>query len=146
MKIDFDKLEFVHDISIEKYNGLRESVDFITIIEKRAQCALEHSLYKVIATYEGEPIGMARVVGDGGYVYFICDVIVNPNYQSMGIGRKLIENVLGWLENQVDSGETIMVNLMSAMNKEAFYERLGFNRRPFGNHGCGMSKWISKEE
>jgi len=37
-----------------------------------------------------------------------------------------------------------MVNLMSAMNKEVFYEKLGFHKRPFDNHGSGMSRWISK--
>jgi GNAT superfamily N-acetyltransferase len=89
---------------------------------------------------------MARVVGDGGYVYFICDVIVRPSYQSNGLGRQIIESVLAWLESQVEENETIMVNLMSAMNKEPFYEKLGFHKRPFGNHGSGMSRWISKPE
>jgi hypothetical protein len=36
-----------------------------------------------------------------------------------------------------------MVNLMSAMNKEPFYEKMGFHKRPFGNHGSGMSQWIT---
>ena len=77
-------------------------------------------------------------------MYFICDVIVRPAYQSQGLGRAIIENVLGWLETQVAEDETIMVNLMSSMNKEPFYEKLGFHKRPFGNHGSGMSRWISK--
>ena len=46
----------------------------------------------------------------------------------------------------VEEGETVMVNLMSAMNKESFYKKLGFHQRPFGNHGSGMSKWISRQE
>lgn len=141
MKID--GITFQHEISVEEYNNLRGSVDFIRITPKRAECALDHSLYKIIAFREGTPIGMARVVGDGGYVYFICDVIVHPDYQSRGLGRRIIENVLEWLESQVDAGETIMVNLMSAMNKEEFYSKLGFHKRPFGNHGSGMSRWIS---
>ena len=137
-------ITFTHTISIENYNDLRASVDFITIREKRARIALENSLYTLIALDDGKPVGMARVVGDGGYVYFICDVIVRPAYQSRGLGRRIIEQVLQWLEDQVDEGETIMVNLMSAMNKEPFYEKLGFHKRPFGTHGSGMSRWISK--
>lgn len=137
-----ENITFQHEISVSDYNNLRASVDFIRITPERAACALMNSLYKVIACNEREPIGMARVVGDGGYVYFICDVIVHPDYQSKGLGRKIIEDVLGWLEDQVDEGETIMVNLMSAMNKEEFYGKLGFHKRPFGNHGSGMSKWI----
>ena len=139
-----EQFNFQHEISVEDYNELRASVDFIQITPKRAKCALAHSLYKVIAVDGDRPVGMARVVGDGGYVYFICDVIVHPAYQSRGLGRKIIENVLDWLENQVEEGETIMVNLMSAMNKEDFYSKLGFHRRPFGNHGSGMSRWIVK--
>lgn len=143
--MNIEHITFQHEISVENYNHLRESVDFIQITPRRAECALANSLYKIVAVDKGQPVGMARVVGDGGYVYFICDVIVHPKYQSRGLGRKIIEHVLEWLESQVDEGETIMVNLMSAMNKEEFYGKLGFHKRPFGNHGSGMSKWISKE-
>lgn len=139
-----EQIQFQHEISVEEYNKLRASVDFIQVIPKRAERALGNSLYKVIAMDGERPVGMARVVGDGGYVYFICDVVVHPSYQSKGLGRKIIENVLAWLENQVEEGETIMVNLMSAMNKEDFYSKLGFHRRPFENHGSGMSRWITK--
>lgn len=138
------EIHFTHTISIENYNDLRASVDFITIRPKRARIALDNSLYTLIAMDGDTPVGMARVVGDGGYVYFICDVIVRPSYQSQGLGRSIIEQVLAWLESQVDENETIMINLMSAMNKESFYEKLGFHKRPFGNHGSGMSRWISK--
>ncbi len=139
-----NNIHFTHSISIENYNKLRASVDFITVQPKRAEVALSNSLFTIIAMDDDTPVGMARVVGDGGYVYFICDVIVSPAYQSKGLGRRLIEQVLAWLESQVEEDETIMVNLMSAMNKEPFYEKLGFHKRPFGNHGSGMSRWISK--
>ena len=139
-----ENITFTHEITIENYNDLRASVDFITIRENRAETALANSLYILIAMEGDRPVGMARVVGDGGYVYFICDVIVRPSHQSHGLGRQIIENVLSWLQNQVEGDETIMVNLMSAMNKEPFYEKLGFHKRPFGNHGSGMSQWIHK--
>ncbi|MCH5252559.1 MAG: GNAT family N-acetyltransferase [Lachnospiraceae bacterium] len=141
--MNIENITFTHSISVENYNALRTSVDFIPIRPKRAEIALTNSLYILVAMKGDTPIGMARVVGDGGYVYFVCDVIVRPEYQSQGLGRQIIETVLAWLENQVEEGETIMVNLMSAMNKESFYEKLGFHKRPFGNHGSGMSRWIS---
>lgn len=137
-------LHYTHEISIDDYNHLRASVDFITIHPKQARIALDHSLYTLVAMDNDTPVGMARVVGDGGYVFFICDVIVHPSYQSQGVGRTIIERILAWLESQVEENETIMVNLMSAMNKEPFYEKLGFHKRPFDNHGSGMSRWISK--
>ncbi len=142
--MNLNNITFSHEISIEDYNDLRASVDFIHIQPRRAKVALANSLYTLVAVKDGRPVGMARVVGDGGYVYFICDVIVRPSCQSQGLGRLIIENVLSWLEDQVETGETIMVNLMSAMNKEPFYKKLGFHKRPFGNHGSGMSRWISR--
>lgn len=140
-----DDFNYSSKIDIEEYNELRQSVDFITIRPNRAKTALNNALYTIVARDGDKPVGMTRVVGDGGYVYFICDVIVRPEYQSNGLGRRLIETTLAWLEDQVDGDETIMVNLMSAMGKEKFYEKLGFNTRPFGNHGSGMSRWISKD-
>lgn len=135
-------ISFKNSISIQDYKSLRKSVDFVLTTDERTKIALKNSLY-LIAAFEGDHvIGMARVVGDGGYTYFICDVIVRPEYQSKGLGRKLITDILDWLSHEVSSGETIMVNLMSAYEKEPFYEKLGFHRRPFDNHGCGMSYWI----
>lgn len=135
-------ISFENRINLTNYKRLRESVEFVITTDERTKVAIQNSLY-LIAAYNGaEAIGMARVVGDGGYVYFICDVIVHPDYQSRGLGRQLITNVLAWLKAQVLPGETIMINLMSAYEKEPFYEKLGFHRRPFGNHGSGMSCWL----
>lgn len=139
-----DNITLVHDISVDDYIALRKSVNFANTTIARIKIALSNSLYTVVIKKDEKTIGMARVVGDGGYVFFICDVIVHPSFQSKGLGRLVIENVLSWIDDQVNPGETVMVNLMSAMNKEPFYEKLGFSKRPYGNHGAGMSKWISK--
>ena len=139
-----DNITFNDTITINEYNDLRASVDFITIRPNRAETALQNSLYLIVARDGTRPVGMARVVGDGGYVYFICDVIVRPDYQSRGLGRRLIETVLSWLRQQVGEDETIMINLMSAMGKEPFYEKLGFHKRHFDNHGSGMSQWLER--
>lgn len=43
-----------------------------------------------------------------------------------------------------DEGETIMINLMAAKDKEPFYEKLGFMRRPNDERGCGMTRFLKK--
>ena len=139
------KILIDNHLTLEEYNSLRSSVQFVLTTPQRAQLALNHSLYLcVIRDLDGNALGMARVVGDGGYTFFICDVIVKPEFQRNGFGKLLIENILSQLENDVSEGETIMVNLMSAYQKESFYEKHGFFKRPFGCHGSGMSRWISK--
>ena len=84
-----DDFNYSSKIDIEEYNELRQSVDFITIRPNRAKTALNNALYTIIARDGDKPVGMTRVVGDGGYVYFICDVIVRPEYQSMGLEEGL---------------------------------------------------------
>lgn len=130
-------ITFTHEISIEDYNDLRASVVSSPIRPKRARVALANSLYTLIAMDGSGPgrDGQSSMRWPG-YVYFICDVIVRPSYQSHGLGRQIIENVLAWLESQVEDDETIMVNLMSAMNKEPFYEKLGFHQKTLWQSWC----------
>lgn len=135
---------FTDTISVEEYNALRRSVNWIPVKETRAGKALANSFYKRIAWKDGEPVGMARIVSDGGYTYFITDVIVRPDYQGMHIGSRLIDDLLGFIKKDVMAGETVMVSLMSAYEREDFYGRLGFHARPYGNHGSGMSMWVSR--
>lgn len=135
---------YTDEISVDEYNMLRRSVGWITVTEARARKALKNSFYKRIAWRDGEPVGMARIVSDGGYTYFITDVIVKPELQGEHIGSILIHDLLDYIKRDVMDGETVMVSLMAAYERESFYERFGFHTRPFGNHGPGMSMWVSR--
>lgn len=138
------QITYTDQIGVDEYNMLRKSVGWITVKETRAQKALDNSFYKRIAWKDGQPIGMARIVSDGGYTYFITDVIVSPECQGEHIGSKLIDDLLEYIKRDVMDGETVMVSLMAAYERETFYERFGFHARPFGNHGPGMSMWVSR--
>lgn len=137
-------LTYTDKITVEEYNELRRSVHWITVKEKRAQKALDNSYYKLIARRDDVPVGMARIVSDGGYTYFITDVIVHPDCQGDHIGMTLIQRLLEYIERDIADDETVMVSLMAAYERESFYERFGFHTRPFGNHGPGMSMWMSR--
>lgn len=138
------QIVYTEEISVEEYNLLRRCVGWILVKESRAQRALENSFYKKIAWKDGKPVGMARIVSDGGYTYFITDVIVRPEFQGEHIGTKLIGDMLEYIKRDVMDGETVMVSLMAAYERESFYEQFGFHTRPFGNHGPGMSMWLSR--
>ena len=138
------EITYASQIDVESYNELRKAVHWITVKENRAAKALSNSFYTQVA-YDGKkPVGMARIVSDGGYTYFITDVIVLPEYQGYHIGTTLIDRLLEYIKKDVMDGETVMVSLMAAYERESFYERFGFHTRPFGNHGPGMSMWVSR--
>lgn len=62
----------------------------------------------------------------------------------MGIGTKIMEYLIAYIEKVPISDCNIMVGLMSAKGKESFYERFGFSKRPNEFQGNGMILSISK--
>ncbi len=76
----------------------------------------------VISVWDDERlIGFARATSDGIYRATIWDVVIHPDYQGAGLGRKLVETVLSHPRmNRVER-----VYLMTT-HQQRFYERIGF--------------------
>ncbi len=121
----------------EEYNWLREQVGWRTHPAEVIRMALPNSLYGVCAYQAGRLVGMARVIGDGGLVYYIQDVIVVPECQRQGIGAKMMDRVMEYI--RAHAHQNMIVGLMSAKGKEAFYEKYGFTVRPTDGLGAGMT-------
>ena len=66
---------------------------------EQTRLAMEHTLFRVSAFDGDKIIAMARMIGDMGLDYYIKDVIVRPEYQSKGIGRLLINELLKFVNN-----------------------------------------------
>lgn len=132
-------------ISAEEYNDMRIAVGWKVLDVKQAETGLENSVYLTVA-YDGDrPVGMARVVGDGGYMNLIADVMVIPEYQKKGIGGQLIKNINRYLDDLGKDGLCIMVNLMATTGNEGFYEKYGYVARPNETMGAGMVRWINDD-
>ena len=76
----------------------------------------------VITAWDGDRlIGFARATSDGIYRATIWDVVIHPDYQGAGLGRKLVETVLSHPRmNRVER-----IYLMTT-HQQRFYERIGF--------------------
>ena len=136
---------FGNKITVEDFNFLRKSVGWSEIEAKLASKTVENALFIVTAICEGKTIGLTRVSGDGGYVVFITDVIVQPDYQNQGIGKQLMAKAMDFIkETFLEKGQNVFVNLMSAKGRESFYEKFGFEKRPNEKFGAGMAQWIKK--
>jgi ribosomal protein S18 acetylase RimI-like enzyme len=66
-------------------------------------------------------VGLARVMTDGVLFSFLCDLAVEPDVQGLGIGKKLIAEVL-----ERCAGTELV--LRDSDLSSGFYERLGFRR------------------
>jgi ribosomal protein S18 acetylase RimI-like enzyme len=85
------------------------------------EIAISRSEPVVSAWDEEKLIGFARAVSDGIYRATIFDVVVDCDYQRLGLGRKLVETVLA--HPCMKRVERIY---LTTTHQQSFYERLGF--------------------
>lgn len=88
--------------------------------------AISNSRYSVSARMEGNLVGYGRIVSDGLYQTFICDVIVHPEFQGKGIGKNIVQRLM----NHCKESNLTFIQLSCAKGKIGFYEKFGFRVRP----------------
>ncbi|NOH24674.1 GNAT family N-acetyltransferase [Vibrio europaeus] len=101
---------------------LRVAAGLSTKSLKAAQIALPNSLYAISIRKEGVLIAMGRVVGDGACNFEVVDVAVDPNYQGMGLGKRVMEYIDKYLSSVALEGSYVSM----IADEPAFYEKLGY--------------------
>ena len=89
---------------------------------KELMSALKNSHTLVVARSEGLLVGIGNAISDGHLVVYYPHMLVHPDYQGKGVGRKMMEamqSVYGSFHQQMltADGEAI-----------EFYKKLGFER------------------
>lgn len=134
-------LEYNNMLSVKEYCELRSAVEWQPIMEEQAQSALHNSDFIIACRDDKNIVGGARIIWDKGYIAYLADVMVKPEYQKQGIGKKLVEECISYIDKQLKAGWRIKIVLVSAKGKEQFYEKFGFQARPNENEGAGMQVW-----
>ena len=85
--------------------------------------AIAHS-YPVVTAWDNERlIGFSRATSDGLFRATIWDVVLHPDYQGSGLGRRLVETLIAHPHmNQVER------TYLMTTHKQSFYERIGFEQ------------------
>lgn len=76
--------------------------------------------------------------------YTMVDVVVQPEYQRMGIGGKIVNMLLDYVLRKTPDGGRSSIQLTAEKGKESFYEKMGFKTIPHEFCGSGMRKVIYK--
>ncbi len=139
-------LSYSNGITVEEYCALRSAVGWQPVVEAQARSGLDHSDFVIACRDEGMIAGCARIFWDKGYIAYLADVMVRPGYQGRGIGRKLVSECIGYIDSQLKEGWRVKIVIVSSKGKEAFYEKLGFQRRPNERDGAGMNLWREGEK
>ena len=89
---------------------------------KDLKTVFSNSMFKCFVFDGNRIIGSGRALVDGIDCSYICDIALHPEYQGLGIGKKLVENLI----KQSKLHKKII--LYANPGKEGFYSRLGFKK------------------
>lgn len=132
-----------NSLTYEEYVSLRISVGWNNFDEGQVSDSISNSIYNITAIDNGRAIAMGRLIGDGIY-FMIVDIVVNPEFQGKGIGSRIIEMLLKYVEDRTPTGGRSSVQLIAEQGKEEFYIKRGFKLIPHEFCGSGMRKIIRK--
>lgn len=112
--------------TVDDYIRIRLDAGLSRKTEKAATIGLKNSLFAVTVFAEDEPIGLGRIIGDGGCFFEIVDIAVLPEHQGKGVGSLIMEALMAYIRNHAPS--SAYVSLMADHGTPAFYERFGFTK------------------
>lgn len=124
------------------FESLYRSVGWESPCIEQIETALNNSYAKFVA-YDGDkPVGMVRIIGDGGMSFYIKNYAVIPEYQSKGVGKALMQFLEDYIRNSMPEDWSVSLELISSKESVAFYEKFGFEQRPCDWDGPGMFEML----
>jgi len=119
--------------TLHEYQGLRKAVGWGDVDAEAIETGLKGALFSVCVVLGDRVIGCGRVIGDGGIYFYINDVIVLPEFQGKGLGRRIMDAIMGYLKSHARLGTN--VGLMAAKDVSEFYVPYGFAKRTVDRPG-----------
>ncbi|WP_221356380.1 GNAT family N-acetyltransferase [Streptomyces beigongshangae] len=125
MKVEDDPYELRAGVpSVDVFRRLRTDAGLSDRDPEAVALALPRTWYGVVLHHEGEPVGMGRVVGDGGTAFQIVDICVHPAHRGRGLGGRIMAALTGELERRAPA--TAYVSLIADGPARFLYEKFGF--------------------
>lgn len=103
----------------------------------KVPAAIAASLHCVTAkSPQGEVVGMVRAIGDGHIYVQIVDMAVHPNHQRRGLGKRMLRELVGWIDGECGD---VYTSLIAMPGSEEMYRREGFVET--GGRGMKRTEW-----
>ena len=132
-----------HKLTVDEFLSIESRIDGMDeTTREQAEKALANQICSIAAFDGNEIVGIGRLIGDAAIWWILSEIWVLPEYQRKGIGRQMVNWLLQYIKENGVKGSYAAVILMCAKDKEGFYEKLGFNRRPNEWEGAGMEMEI----
>jgi len=120
--------------SIDDYRRLRVAAGLSPKTRAAAERGLPNSVFAVVVHFQGRPIGMGRIIGDGGTFLQVVDIAVEPAHQGRGLGKAIVGALVKHLRAN-HSGA--YVSLIADGEANRLYAQFGFE--PTAPASIGMA-------
>jgi ribosomal protein S18 acetylase RimI-like enzyme len=104
-----------------------------------AAAGLPNSWFAVLVRQGGVAVGMGRIIGDGGLVFQIVDIAVDPAHQRRGLGKAIMARLMAELRARAP-GEAY-VSLIADGDARHLYGQFGL--APVMPESIGMAMWLT---
>ena len=132
----------MNTLTPELFLDLYKSVGWEPPCIEQVRIALKNTLAS-FTCYDGKcPVGMVRVIGDGGMSFYIKDFAVIPSYQGKGVGKCLMAALERYVKECKPLDWAVSLELISSKEAVYFYKKYGFEERPCDWDGPGMFKMV----
>ncbi|PZP60520.1 MULTISPECIES: GNAT family N-acetyltransferase [Pseudoxanthomonas] len=109
---------------VEVYRALRVGAGLSAKTADAAARGLPNSCFAVQVLHDGVPVGMGRVIGDGGCFYQVVDIAVLPAHQGQGLGKRIMDAISAYLRDRVPA--SAYVSLIADGQAHRLYAQYGF--------------------
>lgn len=117
--------EDLKGIDWESVPRLLEKVGMSFTDVSKHRISFENSYATIFVIEDDRIIGFGRMISDGVRQSALYDIAIDPDYQGMGIGRKIVESLM--LKTP-----TCNFILYASPGKEDFYRKLNFKKMKTG--------------
>ncbi|MCV2368435.1 GNAT family N-acetyltransferase [Roseateles oligotrophus] len=124
MNLPIDYLAVHETPSVQTYQALRLGSGLSGKTDEAAERGLPNTLFAVQIFHGAQPVGMGRVIGDGGCFFQVVDIAVLKQHQGRGLGKLIMTEIRKYIETQVPlSG---YVSLIADGRAQELYAQFGF--------------------
>ena len=140
----FNLRRTISDLNLDHLNSVFVAVGFPRRDPEKIRVALENTdtLLWIEYAKTKRPVAFARATGDGVFNAIIWDVVVDPSYQGLGLGKAVMERLVTEL---LRKGIT-NIALYSEPRVLGFYRPLGFVSDPDGIRGMVYTRKNKKKK
>lgn len=122
--------------TVADYIRLRAVAGLSSFSTDAAAKGLAGTVFSVLIQYEGQIIGMGRLIGDGGCFFQVVDIAVDPAHQGRGLGKAIMSALTTYISENLP--QSAYISLIADVPANRLYEKFGF--RETAPRSLGMAR------